>query len=123
MALQELVVLHLTIDQNVLGKPVSVTADFPDVIRNAQPDLKLRSGKAQMFDQPRQITVTVDKDGEPTRVSVFLRMECVLAPGDQVQWVLAGAVTEELLSEQDVVSQVDLWQSRLSVVATRPWLY
>lgn len=123
LSLQELLVPHLKIEQKVMGKPVGVTADFPDVIRNAQPDVRLHPVEADMFDRPRQVTVTLEKDGEPvvpalsqvvgpagpTKVSVFLPMGCGLQPGDRVRWLLRDAVTEEVLAEQDAVSQVDLW--------------
>ena len=123
LSLQELVVPHLTIEQKVLGRPVTVRADFPAVIRNAQPDVQLHPVEVGMFDQPRQVTVTVEKDGEPlvpplsqvvrpaepARLSVFLPMGCGLQPEDRVRWVLRDAVTEQVLDEQDAVSDVDLW--------------
>jgi hypothetical protein len=123
LSLQELVIPHLKIEQQVMGRPVAIEADLPEVIRNAQPDIRLQPVGADMFDRPRQVTVTLEKDGEPvvpafsqvvrpaepTKVSVFLPMGCGLQPGDQVRWVLRDAVTEELLAESDAVSQVDLW--------------
>ncbi len=123
LSLQELVVPHLTVEQKVLGKPVRVRADFPEVIRNAQPAVRLHPVGAGMFDQPRQVTVTLERDGEPvvpalsqvvrpaesTRVSFFLPMQCGLEPGDEVRWVLRDAVTEEVLAEQDAVNRADLW--------------
>jgi hypothetical protein len=123
LSLQELVVPHLQIEQKAMGKPVEVRADFPEVIRNAQPDVRLQPVGAEMFDRPRQVTVTLEKNQEPvvppfsgvvqpagpTKVPIFLRMGCGLQPGDRVRWVLRDAVTEEVLAEQDAVSQVDLW--------------
>lgn len=114
---------HLTVEQKVMGGPVEVQADFPDVIRNAQPAVQLRAVEAGMFDQPGQVTVTLEKDGEPVlpplcqvvgpaepaKVSVFLPTGCGLQPGDRVRWVLRDAVTEEVVAEQDAVSEVDLW--------------
>jgi hypothetical protein len=123
LSLQELVVPHLTVEQKVLGKPVTVRADFPEVIRNAQPAVQLHPAGAGMFDQPRQVTVALEREGEPvvpalsqvvrpaesTKVSFFLPMQCGLEPGDQVRWVLRDAVTEEVLAEQDAVNRADLW--------------
>lgn len=45
----------------------------------------------------------------PTKLRVFLPMECALEPGDHVRWVLRDAVTEEVLAEQDAVNRTDLW--------------
>ena len=123
LSLQELVVPHLRVEQQVMGRPVDVAADFPDVIRNAQPDVRLRPVGAEMFDQPRQVTVTLEKDGEPVvppfsqvvgpaepvKVPIFLPIGCGLEPGDRVRWVLRDAVTEEVLAEREAVSRVDLW--------------
>ena len=41
----------------------------------------------------------------PTTVDVFLPMGCGLKPGDRVRWVLRDAVTDEVLAEQEAVSQ------------------
>lgn len=123
LSLQELVVPHLTIEQQVTGRPVTVAGDFPDVIRNAQPDVRLYAVDPEMFEQPRQVTVTLEKGGEPVippssqpvgpaepvKVPIFLPMGCGLEPGNRVRWVLRDAVTEEVLDEQKAVSQVDLW--------------
>jgi hypothetical protein len=123
LSLQELVVPHLQIEQKTMGKPVAVTAEFPTVIRNAQPEVRIHPDAPAMFDRPRQVSLILEKDGEPVlpplsqvvspadsaKVSVFLPMGCGLQPGDQVRWVLRDAVTEEILAEQAAVSQVDLW--------------
>lgn len=122
LSLQELVVPHLQIEQQVTGRPVNVAADLPEAIRSAQPDVRLRPVGTEMFDQPRQVTVTLEKDGkpivppfsqvvgpaEPVKVLIFLPMGCGLKPGDRVRWVLRDAVTEDVLAERETVSRVDL---------------
>lgn len=122
-ALQEVIVPHLLIEQQALGRPVEVTADFPAVIVNAQPRVTLRPLSADVFDQPRQVTLTLEKDGvsvipalsqvvrpaEPLAVDIFLPWDCGLTPGDRVRWVLRDAHTGAILAEQDAVNQVDLW--------------
>jgi hypothetical protein len=123
LSLQELVVPHLKIEQQVTGRPVSVAADFPAVIRNAQPDVRLHAVEPGMFDQPRQVAVALEKEGEPVvppfsqvvgpagpvKAHIFLPRGCGLEPGDRVRWVLRDAITEEVLDEREAVSQVDLW--------------
>jgi len=114
---------HLKIEPQAMGRPVGVTADFPEVIRSAQPEVRLHPVASDVFDRPRQVTVTLEKEGEPVlpalsqivgpsdsaRVLVFLPMGCGLQPGDAVRWVLRDAITEEVLAERNTVSQVDLW--------------
>ena len=123
LSLQELVVPHLRVVQQVMGRPVGVRAELPQVIRNAQFKVRLEPVSADLFDQPRQVTLSLEKAEEPVvpplscvvgpsgpaTVDVFLPMGCGLEPGDQVRWVLRDAVTEEMLAEQEAVSQVDLW--------------
>jgi len=123
LSLQELVVPHLVISQQVMGRPVRVQADLPSVIRNAQFRIELVPVSANLFDQPRQVTLSLEKAGEPvvpplscvvrpggpTIVDLFLPMGCGLTPGDRVGWLLRDAATGELLAEQEAVSQVDLW--------------
>jgi hypothetical protein len=123
LSLQELVVPHLHVSQQVMGRPVGVRAELPREIRNAQFRVRFEPEAADIFDRPRQIRLTLEKAGEPiipplscvigpsgpTTVDVFLPMGCGLVPGDRVRWVLRDAVTEELLAEQEAVSQVDLW--------------
>jgi hypothetical protein len=123
LSLQELVVPHLTVTQQVLGRPVEVRVELPRVIRTAQFNVVLEPVAASIFDQPRQVTLSLEKAGEPavpplscivspgqpTTVDVFLPMGCGLEPGDQVRWLLRDAVTDEVLAEQEAVSEVDLW--------------
>ena len=123
LSLQELVVPHLVIEQRSLGKPVTVAADFPAVIRNAQPRVTLRPVAADLLDQPRQVTLALEKGGvpvipplsavvppgEPRPVDCFLPIGCGLEPGDRVRWVVRDALTEEVLAEEDAVNRADLW--------------
>lgn len=123
LSLQELIVPHLQVVQRVRGRPVGVQVELPMVIRSAQFKLQLNPIAADMFDQPRQVTLSLEKEGtpvvpvlssvvrpgEPAPVDVFLPMGCGLEPGDRVRWTLRDAVTGEVLAEQKAVSQVDLW--------------
>ena len=123
LSLQELVVPHLRVSQQVMGRPVKVRAELPQVIRNAQFKIRLEPEATGIFDQPRQVRLNLEKAGKPVvpplscvvgpsgpaSVDVFLPMGCGLEPGDRVRWVLRDAVTEELLDEQEATSQVDLW--------------
>ncbi|MBM4464431.1 MAG: PglZ domain-containing protein [Chloroflexi bacterium] len=123
LSLQELVVPHLTVTQQVLGRPVGVQVKLPKVIRSAQFKVVLQPVSADIFDQPRQVALSLEKAGqavipplscivrpsEPTTIDVFLPMGCGLEPGDQVRWLLRDAVTDEVLAEQEAVSEVDLW--------------
>ncbi len=123
LSLQELVIPHLVIEQGAQGKPVMVAVEFPEVIHNAQPRVTLRPVTADMFDQPRQVTIVLEKDGapvapplsqvvrptEPAIVDFFLLFGCGLEPGDSVRWVLRDAHTDEVLAEQSAVNQANLW--------------
>jgi len=123
VSLQELVVPHLTVVQQVMGRPVGVRAELPHVIRNAQFELILEPIPASTFDQPRQVALSLEKGGQPvipplscivgpveaTTINVFLPMGCGLEPGDRVHWTLRDAVTDEVVAEQEATSQVDLW--------------
>lgn len=123
LSLQELVVPHLVVSQQVVGRTVRVEAELPSVIRNAQFKVELAPSSAELFDQPRQVSLSLEKAGEPVVpalscvvgpggpavVDVFLPMGCGLVPGDRVRWVLRDAVTDEVLAEQEATSQVDLW--------------
>lgn len=123
LSLQELVVPHLTVTQQVMGRPVGVRAELPRVIHNAQFKVILEPVSASIFDQPRQVALSLEKagqpvvpplscivrPGQPTTVDVFLPMGCGLEPRDQVRWVLRDAVTDEVLAEQEATSEVDLW--------------
>jgi len=123
LSLQELVVPHLRVSQQAMGRPVGVRAELPEVIRNAQFRVRFEPEAADIFDRPRQVRLTLEKAGEsvipslscvvgpsgPITVDVFLPMGCGLEPGDRVRWVLRDAGTEELLDEQEATSQVDLW--------------
>ena len=123
LSLQELVIPHLVIEQGAQGKPVAVTAEFPAVIPNAQPRVVLHPTPAGIFDQPRQVSVTLEKAGaavvpplsqivyltEPAIVDFLLPFDCGLEPGDSVRWVLRDARTDEVLAEQDAVNQANLW--------------
>ena len=123
LSLQELVVPHLRVAQRVLGRPVGVRAELPQAIRNAQFKVRLEPVSADLFDQPRQVRLSLEKGGQPVvpplscvvgpggpvTVDVLLPMGCGLEPGDRVRWVLHDAATEEVLAEQEAVSHVDLW--------------
>ena len=123
LSLQELVVPHLTVIQQVVGRPVGVRAELPTVIRTAQFKVTLEPVATAVFDQPRQVALVLEKAGgpvipplscvvtagEPATLEVFLPMGCGLEPGDRVRWLLRDAVTDEVLAEQDAVSEVDLW--------------
>ena len=129
LSLQELVIPHLQVTQQVLGRPVGVQVELPKVIRSAQFKVRLEpisSGyrtSGSLLDQPRQVTLCLEKAGElvmpplscvvgpsdSSVVDVFLPMGCGLEPGDPVRWMLRDAVTEEVLARQEAVSQVDLW--------------
>jgi hypothetical protein len=123
LSLQELVVSHLTVTQQVMGRPVGVRVELPRVIRSAQFKVVLEPVSTSIFDQPRQVALSLEKagqpvvpplscvvgPGQPTTLDVFLPMGCGLEPGDQVRWVLRDAVTDEVLAEQEATSEVDLW--------------
>jgi hypothetical protein len=123
LSLQELVVPHLRVVQQVMGRPVKVRAELPLEICNAQFKVRLEPVIADLFDQPRQVRLSLEKEGEPVvpplscvvgpggpvSMDVFLPMGCGLKPGDRVHWVLRDAATEEVLAEQEAVSRVDLW--------------
>jgi len=123
LSLQELVVPHVTVIQQMVGRPVGVSAELPTVIRTAQFKLTLIPIATSVFDQPRQVALVLEKagspvipplscvvaPGEPTTLEVFLPMGCGLEPGDRVRWLLRDAVTDEVLAEQKATSEVDLW--------------
>lgn len=123
LSLQELVVPHLKITQRVIGRPIDIRVELPDIIHNAQFKITLEPVAADMFDQSRQVTLTLEKEGKaivpplshvvkPTEaiiVDFLLPMGCGLEPGDQVQWTLRDAITDEVLVKQEAVGQVDLW--------------
>ena len=123
LSLQELVVPHLTVTQQVLGRPVGVRVELPRVIRTAQFNVVLEPVSASIFDQPRQVALSLEKAGEPvlpplscivspsepTTMDIFFPMGCGLEPGDQVRWLLRDAVTDEVLAEQESISEIDLW--------------
>jgi len=123
LSLQELVVPHVTVTQQVMGRPVGVRVELPAVIRSAQFKVTLEPVATTVFDQPRQVTLSLEKagqpvvpplscvvaPGEPTTLDVFLPLGCGLEPGDRVRWLLRDAVTDEVLAEQDATSEVDLW--------------
>ena len=114
---------HLRVVQQVLGRPVGVRVELPHEILNAQFKVRLEPVSASLLDQPRQVSLGLEKSGEPVvpplscvvglggpvTVDVFLPMGCGLEPGDQVRWVVRDAVTEEVLAEQEAISRVDLW--------------
>jgi len=123
LSLQELVVPHLKVTQQMLSRPVGVRAELPKIIRSAQFKVVLEPVSADMFDQPRQVTLSLEKaggavvpalsyvvrPGQPSTLDVFLPMGCGLEPGDQVCWLLRDAVTDEVLAEQESISEIDLW--------------
>jgi hypothetical protein len=123
LSLQELIAPQLTVIQQVAGPPVGVRAELPSVIRTAQFKVTLEPRATGIFDQPRQVTLSLEKagqpvipplscvvsPGEPTMLDVFLPMGCGLEWGDQVRWLLQDAVTDEVLAEQEAISQLDLW--------------
>ena len=102
---------------------MGVRAELPKAIRSAQFKVVLEPVSAEMFDQPRQVTLSLEKAGQPVvpplscvvgpggpaTVDVFLPMGCGLEPGDQVRWLLRDAVTDEVLAEQEAISEIDLW--------------
>ena len=122
LSLQELVVPHLCLTQKVRGRPVGIRAVLPATIRSGQFKVTLEPVLADLLDQPRQVTLSLEKageavmrpqscvvaPGEPTTLVVLLPMDCGLEPGDRVHWLLRDAVTDELLAEQEAISQVDL---------------
>ena len=122
LSLQELVVPHLHVSQQMQRRPVGVRAELPSVIHMAQPEVVLEPMSTDLFDQPRQVTVSLEKAGKPvappvsqvvqasgpTKALILLPMDCGLAEGDLVQWVVRDALTGEVLAEQDTTSQVDL---------------
>jgi hypothetical protein len=123
LSLQELIVPQLTVIQQVVGPPVGVRAELPSVIRTAQFKVTLEPRATGIFDQPRHVTLSLEKagqpvipplscivsPGEPTMLDVFLPMGCGLEWGDQVRLLLQDAVTDEVLAEQETISQLDLW--------------
>ena len=123
LSLQELVVPHLSVIQQVVGRPVGVRARLPAAIRTAQFKVTLEPMATGIFDRPRQVTLGLEKAGSPvmpplscvvspgppTTLDVFLPMGCALEPGDRACWRLRDAVTDEVLAEQEAISEVDLW--------------
>lgn len=123
LSVQELVVPHVTVTQQVMGRPVGVRVELPAVIRSAQFKVTLEPVATTIFDQPRQVTLSLEKagqpvvpplscvvaPGQPTTVDVFLPLGCGLEPGDRVRWLLRDAVTDEVLAKQKATSEVDLW--------------
>ena len=123
LSLQELVVPHLTVVQQVMGRPVGIRVELPTVIHSAQFKVTVEPVSGGMFDQPRQVSLTLEKAGQPVipplshtvrpaegiEIDVFLPMGCGLQPGDKMRWQMRDAVTEEVLAEQEATSQVDLW--------------
>ncbi len=114
---------HLRVSQQAMGRPVKVRARLPQVIHNAQFAVRLEPEATGIFDQPRQVRLSLEKAGQtvipplscvvapggPATVDIFLPMGCGLERGDPVRWMLRDAATEELLDEQEATSQVDLW--------------
>jgi len=123
LSLQELVVPHLWVTQQVMGRSVGVRAELPAVIRSAQFKVRLEPVAGDVLARPRQVTLHLEKQGVPVipplscvvslssapEVDVFLPMGCGLESGDAVRWVLRDAVTGEVLAEHEATSQVDLW--------------
>jgi len=122
LSLQELVIPHLTITQQAVGRPVGVRAELPARI-TGQFKIVLEPVVTSTTDQPRQVTLALEAAGQPvapplscvvepggaTEQTILLPMGCGLEAGQRVRWVLRDAVTGEVLVEQDAVSQVDLW--------------
>ena len=122
LSLQELVVPHLRVTQQVTGRPVDVQVELPEVIRMAQFRITLTPVATTVFDQPRQVALTLEKSGEQVvpplscvvgpseshTLIVLLPQACGLQPGDRVVWMLRDAVTDEVLSERNATSEVDL---------------
>jgi hypothetical protein len=122
LSLQELVIPHLTIRQQSVGRPVEVRAELPDHI-TGQFRVVLEGVASSTTDQARQVTLTLEANGEPVapalscvvepgaavEQTILLPMGCGLESGQRVHWVLRDAVTTELLFEKDAVSMVDLW--------------
>ena len=122
LSLQELVIPHLTITQQAVGRPVGVRAELPARI-TGQFKVVLEPVVTSTTDQPRQVTLALEAAGQPVapplscvvepggsvEQTILLPMGCGLESGQRVRWVLRDAVTGEVLAEQDAVSQVDLW--------------
>ena len=122
LSLQELVIPHLTITQQAVGRPVGVRAELPARI-TGQFKVVLEPVVASTTDQPRQVTLALEAAGQPVapplscvvepsgavEQTILLPMGCGLETGQRVRWVLRDAVTGEVLAEQEAVSQVDLW--------------
>ena len=107
----------------LIGRPVRVRADLPTEICQGQFQVRLEPITADMFDQPRQVTLVLEKASEPivpplgcvvppggpVTQDLFLPMGCGIQHGDRLRWVLRDAVTGEILAEQETVSKIDLW--------------
>jgi hypothetical protein len=123
LSLQELVVPQLAVRQRQLGRPVGVRVELPDVIRQGQIKLTLEPIAETLVDQPRRVSLALEKGGEPVAppfeatvlptgpasLDVWLPQGCGLEMGDRVEWVLRDLLTGEVLKRQEAVSQVDLW--------------
>lgn len=123
LSLQELVVPHLTVRQQRLGRPVGVRIELPAVIRQGQLQLIVEPMAESTFDQPRRVSLSLEKEGAavappyealvkpsgPATLDVWLPQGCGLDIGDRVVWIMRDLLTGEVLKRQEAVSQVDLW--------------
>jgi hypothetical protein len=123
LSLQEVVVPQLTVRQQQLGRPVSVRVELPAAIRQGQIQLSLEPVVETVVDQPRRISLALEKEGQPVvppfeatvlpsgpaTLPVWLPQGCGLEIGDRVEWVLRDLLTGEVLRRQHAESRIDLW--------------
>jgi hypothetical protein len=74
LSLQELVVPHLQVTQQVMGRPVGVRAELPDAIRSVQFVVRLEPVASSVLDQPRQVTLSA-KGGKTGHSAAQLRRQ------------------------------------------------
>ena len=123
IALQEVVVPHLNVQQSVAERLVGVSLQVvagPE-IRNAIFKVRLVPGEVDLLTRPRRVEIDIVKGGrrvsrvweervehEVVERSLMLEPDYGLLLGDQVQIRARDATTGELLGEQPAVIQVDL---------------
>jgi hypothetical protein len=123
IALQEVVIPHIHVQQSVAERLVDVSLQIVDgpEIRNAIFKVRLVPEGVDLLTRPRRVEIDITRHG--TRVSrvwdervesevrersLMLEPDYGLAIGDPVQVRVRDAVTGELLDEQSAVIQVDL---------------
>lgn len=121
LSLQELVIPHLTITQQAVGRPAGVRAELPARITGLF-KVTLEPVVTSTTDLPRQVTLALEAAGDPVipplsltvapgdsiQQTILLPQGCGLEAGQRVRWVLRDTVTGEVLIEQDAVNQDDL---------------